>query len=324
MKTKIFAMMLMLSGVTCCDAFGNGLLSRMLGRGGCGAPSSCCDTGSSCGAGLHVSLDVSLHLPRLRRGGGCGGGCDTGCDAGVVSNGCGCNAPVVGGCDSGCGGSCAGGLLSGFNGFGLRNRFGGCGGGCDTGCDSGCGAPVSTGCGCDTGCDSGCDPCGRAGFLSRLRGRLASFGGGCGCDTGCDSGCGAAPVSTGCGCDNGCGAAPVSAGCGCDNGCGAAPACRQPRQICIRVPNLGLLDRVRSLGNRGCGGCDAGCGGCDSGCGAPVVSGGCGCNGGSVINAAPIQAAPIEAAPQGASTRTTTPTVDPNAFIIQGAKYSNN
>ncbi len=301
MKTKIVAMMLLMSGVTCCDAFGNGLLSRMMGRGGCGAASSCCDTGSSCGAGLHISM--SVHLPKLRRGGACGG-----CG---VTGGCGCDAaPVVAapcgnacdsGCDSGCGGPAAGGLLSGFSGFGLRNRLGGCGG-CDTGCDSGCGAPVvAAGCGCDSAANA-CDPCARGGFLSGLRGRLSGIGSrGCGCDTG---------VSNGCGCDNG-----VSNGCGCDNGCGNAAPCHETVQNCGRAPRCGLLDRIRSIGgNRGCGNA------CDS-CDGQIVSGGCGCDSTGV--AAPVQAVPA-ATDATSNIRGTTPSVDPNAFIIRGANYSNN
>jgi hypothetical protein len=53
-----------------------------------------------------------------------------------------------------------------------------------------------------------------------------------------------------------------------------------------------------------------------------MVGNGCGCNGGAVMQATPAAAAP--AATDGAAIRATTPTVDPNAFIIRGAKYGNN
>lgn len=334
MKTRLFAVATVMSAIMCCQADAVQLLNRVLDRGcGCdgGAPvaaSSCCDTPSSCrGRGLHFSVDLSLQLPRLgllNRGGACGGGCDTGCDSGCgapVSTGCGCDAGSSCGASDCCGRS---GLLSGLSGFSLLNRGGrGCGGGCDSGCDSGCGAPVaapvSAGCGCDAAPVSACDPCARGGrvgsLLGRVRGLIPSRG--CGCDSGCDSGCGA----------------PVSSGCGCD----AAPACRPARQICINVPNFGLVDRLRSLGNRGACGCDSGC---DSGCGAPVVSSGCGCNGGATATqGVPVQGTPVNVseptvaptttveptvAPAGSGAYRTpnqTPVVDPNAFIIRGAGY---
>ncbi len=335
MKTRMMAIAVVISAVMCCDASANGLLSRMMGRGcgSCGDVSTCCGTPSSCsdGCGRGFSMDLHMQLPRLRRGCGdscCGTPVSTGCaSAPVVSSGCGCDAAPS--CDP-CG---RGGLLSGLNGFGSRlgGRLGGDGCGCAApasdcgGCAS---APVSAGCGCDSA--SACDPCASGcgiggkqrvrSLLGRVRSMIPSGCGGCG--TSSDCGCGAPVASAGCGCDSGCGSGPVGGGC-----CDRAPRCRRTRQICLTVPNFGLMDRVRSLGsNRGCGGCgDSACGGC----GAPV-SAGCGCDGGGV--AAPagvVEPAPaaVEPTPAGAgayNTRNQIPVVNPNSFTIQGAGYRGN
>ena len=291
MKTKMMFTSLALCVAMCCDVYGSGLLDRMLGRdgGGCGcdaAPAAtCCDTPAPCRSGFKLNLNCGLRLPKLLNRGCCdsGNACDTG-------NACGCDAPAAApACDSGCGNACGGGLLSGRGGFGLRR---GCNTGCDTGCDTGCGcnAPAAAPA-CDSGCGNACDPCGRGNFFGRLKGLIPQRNN-CGCDTGCDTGC--APAA-----DN---------GCGCDAGCGRVARCREPRQAC--ASRCGLISRVRSMGSRGC---DAGC---DSGCDA-----GCGCNGGAAPAAQPAaEPAPVQA-PQGAFNQTT-PVVDPNAFIIRGAKYS--
>lgn len=331
MKTRLYAIATVMSAIMCCQADGVQLLNRMMDRGcgcdgGAAVASSCCDTPSSCcGRGLHFSVDLKLQLPRLNRGGrGCGGcdsGCDTGCGAAApASTGCGCDTASSSSC---CGRS---GLLSGLSGFNLFNRGGNGCGGCDSGCDTGCdtAAPASAGCGCDAAPAADCcDPCARGGRVRSLLGRVRSLGncGGCDSGCGCDTGCAAAPASAGCGCDNGCGAAPASAGCGCD----AAPRGCGSRQVCINLPSLGLMDRLRSLGcNRGCGGCDSGC---DSGCGA-VVSNGCGCNGSPATPAAGAPATTVEPVPSTQTPPAATdgaqnqiPVVDPNAFIIRGAGY---
>lgn len=307
MKTKMFAMMLLL-GFACSDVNGQGLLTRMTGGGDCCGASTCCDTGSSC-CGGDVSVRRCLRLPSLRRG-GCGGGCDTGCTSAVSA------------CDSACD-PCGGGLRARLG--GLRGRlFSGCG--CASACDSGCGgAVVGNGCGCNGGnggvVGNGCGCNGGNGGV---------VGNGCGCNGGglagglIGRGCGCnggGLVGNGCGCNGGNGGV-VGNGCGCNGGavandCGCNQAASDCCDPCARRCRLsGLLDRLRS--RRACCGVSV----CDSGCGA-TVGAGCGCNGGTVTPATPANAEP-QAQPTDSAKKYQTPNVDPNAFIIRGAKHINN
>ena len=102
MKFKIAAVALFASVALICSESNGDLLSRMLGRGGCGgcqAASSCCDTPApACGRSFGISINLNIGMPGRLFGGG-GGGC-----------GGGCGAVDAGGCGGGCGG---GGLLSG-------------------------------------------------------------------------------------------------------------------------------------------------------------------------------------------------------------------
>lgn len=231
----------------CSQSFGGDLLDRMLGMGGCGCQTSCCDAPA---AGPGCGNDFAM--------GGCDTGCDTGCRPKLVdfrfkinwqamprpafnflNRGCNLGCGSVGGCDSGCGTSapaCGSDVISA-----PMMSIG------DSGCGS-CGAPAAS-CGCGSapllgGCDTGCGP--SLQLFSRLRGlrgRIANrprlFGncglGACGgCDTGCDSGCGStfAPMAgPGCGSDM---PAVQSSGC---SGCGgSAPSYSSPAPMTSPTP----------------------------------------------------------------------------------------
>lgn len=223
MKLHLTLCTLILSVAMCSQAQANGcFLGRLLNRGGCGCPTSCCDAPTACDRGFQLNTDCCVRAPRLRglRGCGCDTGCDSGCGNAVVARGCGCDRPAANCCDTGCGG----GLLSGFGGFNFGRR------------------------GCCQPANDCCDPCARASIFDNFRGRLACRQPRC-----CE------------------------------------PRCRPTRQICINVPNFGLIDRLRSCG---CGcdapaACDNGCGntcGCDNACGrarpvrARFTDCGCGCD----------------------------------------------
>ncbi len=213
MKIKSTLIAVAASLVMCSQSFGGDLLDRMLGMGGCGCETSCCDApvaGPGCGSDMALAA------------------CDTGCDP--------CGRPKL--------------IDFRFKinwralpkpSFNFLNR--GCNTGCDTGCDTGCASPaaIAPACGSnnvrpvmasigDCGCGSaaaapscgtdaaacGCetaDACGSCGpsfnLLSRLRGlrgriaarpRLFSNCGG-GCDVGCDTGCGSSIATPACGSD---------------------------------------------------------------------------------------------------------------------------
>lgn len=184
------------SMLICSQSYAGDLLDRMLGMGGCGCQSSCCDApvaGPGCGSDMVAAPSC---------------GCDTGCDPCARPklvdfrfrvNWCSLPRPC----------------------FGMGN---GCNMGCDTGCaapaaDCGCAAPAAPACGCDTvaapaadcGCDTGCDPCdpccgfGLMDRLRNLRARIAArprlFGGCCDMGCGCDTGCGTTIVAPACGTD---------------------------------------------------------------------------------------------------------------------------
>ena len=213
MKFKSTLIAVAATMLICSQSYAGDLLDRMLGMGGCGCQSSCCDApvaGPGCGSDMIAAPSC---------------GCDTGCDP------------------------CARPKLIDFrfkvNWCSLpRPCFGGCSTGCDTGCDTGCAAPAAPACGCDTvaapacgcappaapacgcdtvapaadcGCATTCDPCSRPCLLDRLhmlRARIAArprlFGGCCDmgcCDSGCDTGCGVATPACGTDAPCGCGSA---------------------------------------------------------------------------------------------------------------------
>lgn len=355
MKLKLAVATVVISVAMCTSSYGQ-LLDRMLNRGGCGCEqaTSCCNTPArGCGGSL---LNLTINMPFSHCGGGCGVGngffkrpCGDGC--GLIGGGlfkraadCGCGAapaaaPCNTGCDTGCDTGCGGGLLSGLGGFKLFNRMG-CGGGCGGGCDAcaaaaapaadcGCGAPAADACGCGGGLGLG---------NGRIRGLFAGFGsrlGGCGtCGEATGCGCEAAPVAAPCdsGCNDGCGGGGLLSNLRgrIGNGCGCRVK-RAPRTVCLKVPNLGLLDRLRSRGGCGCNdGCNiSGCSDCGSGQAVPAGQP-------MEMQAVPTQAAPVEATPavepsveptpsgSGALNLPRTPVVDPNAFIIRGGKYTVN
>lgn len=301
MKLNYAALALFASVAMMCSESNGDLLSRMLGRGGCGGcqATSCCDTPApACGGrGFSISLNLNIGRPgRLFRG--CGndmGGCGAVDSCGAIDT-----------CGGGCGDvvdSCGGGVRGRLS--GLFSRLGSCGGcGAPAG-DCGCGmpAPVMDSCNtCGPTCGEEVDACGGgllAGrsifsgrFLSRLRG---IGGGGCGADMGC--GCGA-EVASDCGCSAPMAmAAPIAMpapmimsapACGCES----ADTCGCGGGLNIRGRVSGLLSRVGSVGCGTCGSTDAcGCGtrqpvrnlvgrlsnvgGCGS-CGAPAGDCGCG------------------------------------------------
>ena len=119
MKFKSTLIAVAATMLICSQSYAGDLLDRMLGMGGCGCQSSCCDApvaGPGCGSDMIAAPSC---------------GCDTGCDP------------------------CARPKLIDFrfkvNWCSLpRPCFGGCSTGCDTGCDTGCAAPAAPACGCDT------------------------------------------------------------------------------------------------------------------------------------------------------------------------------
>ena len=339
MKIKLAAVALFASVAMMCSTSNADLLSRMLGRGGCGNSGACCGTpshGAAHGCKLAQNIGKSGGLFRPdHSGSGCGLMCGS-------ASGCG---QVVGGSH---------GLLS--DGGGIIAE---CGQSADSvlaEAEAGYCRPVPGGVSCGGeagGCGGGAGGCGcggkklGGGLLARLGNvgcgdrlgncKLGSRLGGCGCGGGdaapADCGCDAAPMVEApavesCGCDA---AAPVVESCGCDaapivaapavESCGcetAAPAvescgCGGPS---IGSGNLksragGLLNRIRpsNLNLRGgsCG-CDAApvvesCG-CEAA--APVVES-CGCEAAPApvmaepcgCEAAPVMSAPVMAAPCG-------------------------
>ncbi|MEM9943423.1 MAG: hypothetical protein AAF939_17810 [Planctomycetota bacterium] len=223
MKFKLAAVALLASVSMMCSQSNGDLLSRMLGRGGCGGceATSCCDTPApSCGPGLSLSINLHIGLPGRLFGGGRFGRCGSGC--GAVDTGCGCQtAPVVAPspCNSGCGvvaDDCGSGcrLFSGR----LLSRILPSGCGCDTGMLAG---------GCNDCAPELVDTCGPScgGGCGLLSGRLFSrFGNNdCGCDTGCSV----------------------------PEPCAPAPVCGDPCDTC--GGGLRLLDRLGNVGCRSCG-----------------------------------------------------------------------
>ncbi len=219
MKSKVLLAAMVASMAICSSSYAtDGLLGRMLGRGGCGCQAaSCCDTpthanygNSECCDLLDVGFRLRIGYPRLGGGGG-GGHCHDNCGYGGDHHGCG----------------------SGGRGFGLLRGFGhgsgcGCGqsyrghghdhcGGCD---DYGCGYRRPSFClprfgfldklRCIGSCfqkqdccghDYGCDGCSGGNYSDcgcshgyfgwgGLRNRGWGHAGGYGCGHGCDCGCG--------------------------------------------------------------------------------------------------------------------------------------
>ena len=302
MKQKMLMVTLVASMVICGESYGNDLLGRMLGRAGCcDSGQSCCDTPATDCCGRRKLLDINLHIsigapnvrglfPLFRNGrGGCCETVNDCCDSGrtrMFRRGFGGNC----GCDSNCGqvdhcDPCA--TRSRFRGM-FRGMFDGvrC-----NGCQSDCGNDCGT---ADCGCDDGCS----GGLLrgGRLRG-LFHRGHGCGCDTGCET---ADPCANDCG------------------GCGTRKRLFKMKTVCLRVPSLGLMDRVRGMGRR-CG-CDNGC---DSGCG----NNDCGCQGSATPapqteGAEPAKEESKQPAvdPVPANTGVSVPIVDPSAFVAPRSK----
>lgn len=228
MKWNMLVGSLLLGVSLSTPSFGGGLLDRMLGLGGCGCDSACCDTG--CAAAPSCGCEVNACDPCC--GPGKGGllsrlrGPSCGCEVNACDP-CGSAAPSCGCEMSNCGKGC-----------GLFSRLRGPSCGCEVNaCDPCCNAAPS--CGCEVACGSCCQP--RRRPLLELVGRIEAnkralihrlmHRGNC-----CDSGCGAAPS---CGCE-------IAASCDpcCDSGCG---------------PRSGLLSR---LFHRRSACCDTGC--CDS------------------------------------------------------------
>jgi len=127
------ALVAIIASVALCSQAEAQLLNRIMGMGGCGSKTSCCDTpvaGPGCGTN-------AVAAP-----------CDTGCNDG---------------CDTGCGRRKLVDFRFRINWDAIprpafRLRSFGCGG-CDTGCDSGCGAPAAPACGTNA-VSAGCGDCG--------------------------------------------------------------------------------------------------------------------------------------------------------------------
>lgn len=243
MKIKSTLIALAASLAVCSQSFGGDLLDRMLGMGGCGCETSCCDApvaGPGCGSDMALAacdtgcdpcsrpklIDFrfkinwqALPKPSFNfRNRGCNTGCNTGCDTG---------------CDSGCASAVVVAPTCGSNNvLPVMSSIGDCG--CGSAAAPSCGTDVASSCGCEAPAVDACAPsCNLLSRLRGLRGRIAArprlfarCGGGC--DTVCDSGCGSSVAAPACGSDM------PAAGC---NGCGSATPAQPAQPAPVVDPN---------------------------------------------------------------------------------------